>query len=167
MNGGRGTGIVRHGVPQPGREGRVFEQYTEKARRAIFFARYEASHRGKSGVIEPEHLLLGMWREAPREINRLGGLSDRWSQMRRRVEKHLGAPEKEVPLHVDIPISDPLKRVLVCAAEEAQKLGNRTISAGHLALGILHEEGCFAAQLLRERGANADKIRKKIAKQLS
>ena len=144
----------------------MFERFTDRARRVIVVAQEEAQ-KLNNDFIKPEHLLLGMWREAPREINRLGGLSDRWSQMRRRVEKHLGAPEKEVPLHVDIPISDPLKRVLVCAAEEAQKLGNRTISAGHLALGILHEEGCFAAQLLRERGANADKIRKKIAKQLS
>jgi ATP-dependent Clp protease ATP-binding subunit ClpC len=36
----------------------MFERYTEKARRVIFFARYEASHYG-SPEIETEHLLLG------------------------------------------------------------------------------------------------------------
>ena len=40
----------------------MFERYTEKARRVIFFARYEASLLG-SGYIEPEHLLLGLFRE--------------------------------------------------------------------------------------------------------
>ena len=40
----------------------MFERYTEKARRAIFFARYEASQFG-SPVIETEHLLLGLLRE--------------------------------------------------------------------------------------------------------
>jgi len=36
----------------------MFERFTEGARRAIFFARYEASQYG-SRFIETEHLLLG------------------------------------------------------------------------------------------------------------
>jgi hypothetical protein len=36
----------------------MFERYTEKARRVIFFARYEASQFG-SPYIETEHLLAG------------------------------------------------------------------------------------------------------------
>jgi ATP-dependent Clp protease ATP-binding subunit ClpC len=37
----------------------MFERFTEKARRVIFFARYEASQYG-SHQIETEHLLLGL-----------------------------------------------------------------------------------------------------------
>ena len=40
----------------------MFEKYNEKARRALFFARYEASKLG-SKVIESEHILLGILRE--------------------------------------------------------------------------------------------------------
>ncbi len=40
----------------------MFERYTEKARRTIFFARYEASQYGSS-VIASEHILLGLLRE--------------------------------------------------------------------------------------------------------
>ena len=40
----------------------MFEKYTEKARRVIFFARYEASQFGQP-YIETEHLLLGILRE--------------------------------------------------------------------------------------------------------
>ena len=40
----------------------MFERYTEKARRVIFFARYEASQFG-SPEIHSEHLLLGLLRE--------------------------------------------------------------------------------------------------------
>jgi hypothetical protein len=40
----------------------MFERYTERARRVIFFARYEASNYG-SRHIETEHLLLGLLRE--------------------------------------------------------------------------------------------------------
>src|SRR6202167_4294064 len=42
--------------------GNMFERYTEKARRVIFFARYEASQFG-SPYIGTEHLLLGLLRE--------------------------------------------------------------------------------------------------------
>jgi hypothetical protein len=48
----------------------LFEQYTEPARRTIFFARYEASPFG-SKAIESEHLLLGLLREHPRLADRL------------------------------------------------------------------------------------------------
>ncbi|MCL4810654.1 MAG: hypothetical protein KJ062_23080, partial [Thermoanaerobaculia bacterium] len=48
----------------------MFEKYNEKARRALFFARYEASKLG-SKVIESEHILLGILRvgdDVTREI---------------------------------------------------------------------------------------------------
>jgi ATP-dependent Clp protease ATP-binding subunit ClpC len=47
----------------------MFERYTEKARRVIFFARYEASQFG-SPYIETEHLLLGLMREDKALTNR-------------------------------------------------------------------------------------------------
>jgi ATP-dependent Clp protease ATP-binding subunit ClpC len=40
----------------------MFERYTEKARRVIFFSRYEASELG-GRAIEPHHILLGLLRE--------------------------------------------------------------------------------------------------------
>jgi len=42
----------------------MFEVYNEKARRVIFFARFEASQYD-SRSIETEHLLLGLLREDP------------------------------------------------------------------------------------------------------
>jgi ATP-dependent Clp protease ATP-binding subunit ClpC len=42
----------------------MFERFTEPARRAIFFARFEASVFG-SPYIESEHLLLGLLRDDP------------------------------------------------------------------------------------------------------
>jgi ATP-dependent Clp protease ATP-binding subunit ClpC len=47
----------------------MFERYTEKARRIIFFGRYEASRFG-SPYIETEHLLLGLLREDKALANR-------------------------------------------------------------------------------------------------
>src|SRR5262245_48552267 len=48
----------------------MFERYTEKARRVLFFARYEASQLG-SVTIEVEHLLLGLMRESKGIIGRV------------------------------------------------------------------------------------------------
>ena len=50
----------------------MFERYTEKARRVIFFARYEASQFG-SPFIEAEHILLGVLREDKALTDRLFG----------------------------------------------------------------------------------------------
>ncbi len=47
----------------------MFERYTEKARRVIFFARYEASQFG-SPNIESEHMLMGLLREDKGLTNR-------------------------------------------------------------------------------------------------
>jgi ATP-dependent Clp protease ATP-binding subunit ClpC len=40
----------------------MLERYTERARRAVFFARYEATRLGRTSM-EPEHLLLGLIHE--------------------------------------------------------------------------------------------------------
>ena len=48
----------------------MFEKFNEKARRALFFARYEASKLG-SRVIESEHVLLGILREGEETVTEL------------------------------------------------------------------------------------------------
>jgi len=48
----------------------MFEKYSERARRALFFARYEASKLG-SRVIESEHLLLGILREGAEGVTEI------------------------------------------------------------------------------------------------
>ena len=51
----------------------MFERYTERARRVLFFARYEASQLG-SISIETDHLLLGLIREGKRLTIRIFAL---------------------------------------------------------------------------------------------
>ena len=47
---------------EPSSQAPMFERYTERARRVLFFARYEAGRAG-SPAVEPEHLLLALIRE--------------------------------------------------------------------------------------------------------
>ncbi len=116
----------------------MFERYTEKARRVIFFARYEASQFG-SPYIETEHLLLGLLREDKALTNRFLRSHASVESIRKQIEGHTTIREK-VSTSVDLPLSNECKRVLAYAAEEAERLSHRHIGTEHLLLGLLREE---------------------------
>ena len=113
----------------------MFERYTEKARRVIFFARYEASQFG-SPYIETEHLLLGLLREDKALTNRFLRSHASVESIRKQIEAHTTIREK-VSTSVDLPLSNECKRVLAYAAEEAERLGHKHIGTEHLLLGLL------------------------------
>src|SRR5262249_19530137 len=135
----------------------MFERYTERARRAIFFARYEASQFG-STIIEPEHLLLGVLREDKNVAARfsreevLSGQS-----LHDDITRRLTIREKVSTSH-DLPLSEESKRMLVSAAEEAERMKHRSVSPEHLLLGILREKSSMAAQVLFHYGLKLDAV---------
>ena len=139
----------------------MFERYTEKARRVIFFARYEASQYG-SPYIETEHLLLGILREDKALTKRF--LRSQVESIRTEVESQTTVREK-VSTSVDLPLSNESKRVLAYAGEEAERLAHKYIGPEHLLLGLLREEKCFAAQVLMERGVQLNRVREELARQ--
>src|SRR5580658_9509065 len=138
----------------------MFERYTEKARRVIFFARYEASQFG-SPYIESEHLLLGIVREDKALTNRF--LRSEVASIRNQVESQT-TPRERTSTSVDLPLSNESKRVLAYAAEEAERLAHKHIGTEHLLLGLLREEKCFAAEILHERGLRLLAIREELAR---
>lgn len=140
----------------------MFERYTEKARRVIFFARYEASQFG-SPYIETEHLLLGLLREDKALTNRFLRSHASVESIRKQIEGHTTIREK-VSTSVDLPLSNECKRVLAYAAEEAERLSHKHIGTEHLLLGLLREEKCFAAEILHERGLKLAAIREELAR---
>ena len=140
----------------------MFERYTEKARRVIFFARYEASQFG-SPYIETEHLLLGLLREDKALTNRFLRSHASVESIRKQIEGRTTIREK-VSTSVDLPLSNECKRVLAYAAEEAERLSHRHIGTEHLLLGLLREEKCFAAEILHERGLRLSTIREELAR---
>src|SRR5271155_667248 len=142
--------------------GNMFERYTEKARRVIFFARYEASQFG-SPYIETEHLLLGLLREDKALTNRFLRSHASGESIRKQIEGHTTIREK-VSTSVDLPLSNECKRVLAYAAEEAERLSHKHIGTEHLLLGLLREEKCFAAEILHERGLKLVAIREELAR---
>jgi ATP-dependent Clp protease ATP-binding subunit ClpC len=140
----------------------MFERYTEKARRVIFFARMEASQFG-SACIEAEHLLLGLLREDKALTNRFLRSPDAVQSIRPQIEAHTVIGEM-VSTAVDMPLSKECQHVLEYAGEEADRLSDKHIGTEHLLLGLLREDKSFAAAILLERGVRIEKVREELAK---
>src|SRR6476646_3890256 len=107
----------------------MFERYTERARRVLFFSRYEASQLG--GVdIQPAHVLLGLLREGKGTASRILAKSRvSLAAMRAEVERrHNFQPQRmssvEIPFHKDT------TNILRFAAEEADRLLHNAITPG-------------------------------------
>jgi len=139
----------------------MFEGYTERARRVLFFARYEASQLG-SVSIETEHLLLGLIREGKGLTSRIFARSHlSLEAIRKEVEGRTVFREK-VSTSVEIPFSAETKRVLQAAAQEADQLSHNYVGTEHLLLGILCEEQSVAATILMEKGMRLATVREDI-----
>src|SRR5438876_608083 len=144
----------------------MFERYTERARRVLFFARYEASQLG-SISIETEHLLLGLIREGKGLTSRIFARSHlSLENIRKEIEGRTVFREK-VSTSVEIPFSAETKRVLQFAAEEADRLLHNYIGTEHLLLGILREERSVAASILIEKGMRLNAVREDIVQLLN
>src|SRR6186713_1594312 len=144
----------------------MFERYTERARRVLFFARYEASQLG-SVSIETEHLLLGLIREGKGLTSRIFARSHlSLENIRKEIEGRTVFREK-VSTSVEIPFSAETKRVLQFAAEEADRLLHNYIGTEHLLLGILREERSVAASILIEKGMRLNAVREDIVQLLN
>ena len=136
----------------------MFERYTERARRVLFFSRYEASQLG-SAAIETEHLLLGLIREGKGLTSRIFARSEvGLDAIRREIEGRTVLREK-VASSVDIPFSAEARRALDHAAEEADRLLHTYIGTEHLLLGILREDRSLAAAILMEKGLRLSSVR--------
>src|SRR6201988_2826859 len=142
----------------------MFERYTEKARRVIFFARYEASQFG-APAIEPEHLLLGLMREDKTLTGRFFPRAQvSIESIRKEIEGRTLLREK-ITTSVELPLAPETKHVLAYAHEESDRLQHRHIGTEHLLLGLLREERSMAAEILYERGLRLNAVRDEIARQ--
>ncbi|OYT70202.1 MAG: ATP-dependent Clp protease ATP-binding subunit ClpC [Chloracidobacterium sp. CP2_5A] len=144
----------------------MFERYTEKARRVVFFARYEAGQFGASSI-DAEHLLLGLMREDKALANRFFLKAQLTLEgVRRDIEARTVRRERST-VAMDLPLSPEAKRILVHAAEEAERMNLRAIGTEHLLLALLREENSLAARILYEHGLRPQSIREEILRTLS
>src|SRR5262249_55177874 len=137
----------------------MFERYTERARRLIPLARYEAAQFG-STTIETEHFLLALILDSNLASRFFRTSSE---NIRKEIEGRITIREK-VSTSVDLPLSNECKRILAYAAEEAERLNQHHIGTEHLLLGILREEKCMAAEILQQYGLGVNAIREELVR---
>jgi ATP-dependent Clp protease ATP-binding subunit ClpC len=133
----------------------MFERYTEKARRVIFFARYEASQWGASHI-DTSHMLLALLREDKPLFEKLLGSTQPFENAADTLGLALSG--EKVSTSVDLPLTPQLTRVLKYAADESKELHNPHITPGHLLLGLLREPSA-ASMLLEEKGLDIVDVR--------
>lgn len=143
----------------------MFERYTEKARRVIFFARYEALQYG-SPVISSEHILLGLMREDKTISSRYFPFRHNLTveAIRREVEERIVLRER-IPQSAELHLAPETKLILQYAANESQQLQSRFIGPEHLLLGLVRQERSIAAEILFQFGVRLKDVRDEINRQ--
>ncbi len=135
----------------------MWQRFTERARRIVFFAQEEAAQLGEN-YVSTEHLLLGIIREqdnfAVRILTRLG---IRMADVREAVLSHLtvGASISGQ----DMQLTPRAKKVIDITYLEAKALDCNYIGTEHLLLGLLVEEEGLAGRVLRDMGVQLEAVR--------
>src|SRR5262245_10610654 len=139
----------------------MFEKYNEKARRALFFARYEASKLG-SRVIESEHILLGILREGEETVSEIfRRFQVKPEDIRREIEGERVFVER-ISSTAELPLSEESKKILAYAAHEAESMLHAAVGSEHLLVGILRVEGCTALRVLSQHGFDVYTLREEV-----
>ncbi|HHZ20013.1 MAG TPA: ATP-dependent Clp protease ATP-binding subunit [Firmicutes bacterium] len=138
----------------------MFERFTERARRVVFLSQQEAA-RLRHNVVGTEHLLLGLIAEgegvAAKALENLGISLDR---VRNEIERIIGTGDA-MPL-MEIPFTPRAKRVLELALDEGRQLGHNYVGTEHILLGLIREGEGIAAQVLKNLGADLEKVRSQV-----
>ncbi|MDW8208818.1 MAG: ATP-dependent Clp protease ATP-binding subunit, partial [Chloroherpetonaceae bacterium] len=138
----------------------MWQRFTERARRVVFFAQEEAGRLGEN-YVSTEHLLLGLVREndsvAARILDRMGvSLGRIRSEIERQVTRGDGR------LGQDMQLTPRAKRVIDLAYDEARQLSNNYIGTEHLLLGLIREGEGLAGRVLAKLGVDLERTRREV-----
>ena len=138
----------------------MFERFTERARKVVYLAQQEAARLGHN-VVGTEHLLLGLVVEGEGVAAKaLEVINISLERIRQEVEKIIGSGEPN-PFG-EIPFTPRAKRVLELAVEEGRQMGHNYVGTEHILLGLIREGEGVAAQVLKNLGADLEKVRKQV-----
>src|SRR5579862_2229705 len=138
----------------------MWQRFTERARKVVFYAQEEAGRLGEN-YVSTEHLLLGLVREndsvAARILDRLGvSLGRIRSEIERQVTRGDGR------LGQDMQLTPRAKRVIDLAYDEARQLNNNYIGTEHLLLGLIREGEGLAGRVLAKLGVDLERTRREV-----
>ena len=143
----------------------MFERFTERARQVVVLAQDEARAL-KHNYIGTEHILLGLLREEEGLAARvLESLDITVEEVRAQVARIVGQGDEVTT--GQIPFTPRAKKVLELALREALSLGHNYIGTEHILLGLARENEGVAARILRESGADPERLRDETIRRLS
>jgi ATP-dependent Clp protease ATP-binding subunit ClpC len=149
----------------PAYRDRVFERFTDRARRVVVLAQEEARLLNHNSI-GTEHILLGLVREqegvAAIALQSLGIALD---DVRRNVLEIVGEAGAAPTGH--IPFTPRAKKVLEMSLREGLQLGHNYIGTEHILLGLIREGEGAAAKVLQHLGADLDRVRQTVIQLLS
>src|SRR5437773_7088653 len=138
----------------------MWQRFTERARRVVFFAQEEAGRLGEN-YVSTEHLLLGLVREndtvAARILDILGV-----SLGRIRTEVNSQATRGNGTLGQDMQLTPRAKRAIDLAYDEARQLNNNHIGTEHILLGLIREGEGLAGRVLAKLGVDLERTRREV-----
>lgn len=138
----------------------MWQRFTERARKVVFYAQEEAQKFGE-GYVSTEHLLLGLVRESDSVAARvLEKLNISLSKIRAEVEKQL--PRGDARPSQDMTLTPRAKRVIDLAYDEARNLNNNYIGTEHLLLGLIREGDGLAGRVLAKLGVDLERARREV-----
>src|SRR5947209_8086274 len=139
----------------------MWQRFTERARRVVFFAQEEAG-RLREQYVSTEHLLLGLVREndsvCARVLDRMGVSMGR---IRSEVERQVARGDARPT--ADMQLTPRARRVIDLAYDEARQLSNNYIGTEHLLLGLIREGEGLAGRVLISLGIELERARKEVA----
>ncbi len=158
-----GTLISRIPVWEAGYK--VFERFTDRARRVVVLAQEEARLLNHN-YIGTEHILLGLIHEGEGVAAKaLESLGISLEAVRSQVEEIIGQGGSSPSGH--IPFTPRAKKVLELSLREALQLGHNYIGTEHILLGLIREGEGVAAQVLVKLGADLSRVRQQVIQLLS
>ncbi len=135
----------------------MWQRFTERARRVVFFAQEEAAALGGS-VVDTEHLLLGLARQmdsvAARMLDRMNVTPGR---IREEVERHVTRREGTPP--GDMQLTPAARKAIDQAYVEAKRLRNHYMGTEHMLLGLLAEGDGLGPRVLAGFGVTLERTR--------
>jgi len=112
----------------------------------------------RHGYIGTEHILLGLLNEQDGDAARvLDSLGVTLSDVRSDVTRIVGERDDAAP--GQLPFTSAAKKVLESALRESLSFGDNHVGSAHILLGLLHGSEDVATRVLRDHGADADRVR--------
>lgn len=139
----------------------MWQRFSERARKAMYFAQEEAQRFG-CDRISSEHILLGLAREENVAGQILNRLYVSLNRLRREIENQLPPAEQE-PIQ-EMTLTPRVKRVIDLAYDEARRLNNNYIGTEHLLLGVIRDGDWIAAHTLSKMGVELEAARREVVR---